>query len=230
MTEHRRPPEEPEDPEDRAAANTGSTIGPDPLDRPEVVIRAAPGTEPTQHRLDLPATPAGALAALGSLVLLSSLAGTLGAIGYQRGVGDDGVSVAGFVAGLVVLLLGCLIGGWTAGRMARHRGPVHGLLAVAWLVVLAAALAVLAALAGDEYDVTDRVGVPAWFSQAARSAAAVGSGALALLAALLGGLLGGWLGGRSADRSGVATPVEVVETRHGVRHRLGGIGTTRRTR
>lgn len=226
MSDHHRAPDD----TGRAAQDPPGQQ--DPLAGQEVVIRAAPGTEaPTgQRRLDIPATVAGALASLGTLLLLASLAGTIGAIGYQRGMEDDDLSVGGWIAGLVILLLACLVGGWVAGRMARQRGPLHGLLSVAWLVLLAALLALLAAIGGDEYDVTDRVGLPAWFDSDAFTATAIGTGLLALLAALLGGWLGGWLGGRDADRGSKSpTPVEVVETRRGTRHRPGGIENQRRT-
>jgi hypothetical protein len=172
-----------------------------------------------RRHLDVPATLGGALAALGTLVLLSSLAGTLGAIGFQSGIEGQDLSIGGLIAGLVVLFLACLVGGWVAGRMARRRGGLHGLLAVVWLVVLAAVLAGLAALAGDEADVQPRVGLPSWFDSDAATAAAIGTGLLAL--ALM--LLGGWLGGRLGQHHRRGGDVEVVETRRRVRTHAGGI-------
>ena len=168
----------------------------------------------------MPATIGGALAALGTLVLLSSLLGAaIGAIGYQTGVDGQDLSVGGLNGGLVVLFLACLVGGWVAGRIARRRGGLHGLVAVLWLVLLAAVLAVLTAVAGDEYDVRERVGLPDWFSKDALGAAAIITGLVAL--ALM--LLGGWLGGRLGERHHAAAPVQVVETRRAVRQRSGGI-------
>ncbi|NHC24689.1 hypothetical protein G6553_16105 [Nocardioides sp. IC4_145] len=174
-----------------------------------------------RRALDVPATLAGALAALGTLLLLSSLVGTIGTIGFQRGVEGRDLSIGGLVAGLVVLLLACLVGGWVAGRVAHARGPLHGLLAVVWLVVLAAVLAGLAALAGDDADVREKVGLPDWFSSDALGTAAVVTGVVALLLMLLGG----WLGGRLADRHRHDGDVELVRTRRKVRTRQGGIDT-----
>ena len=191
----------------------------------QTVYRAAPGDEvvgATHRKFDLLATLAGALAALGTLLLLSSLlTAVAGTIGYQTDVKEQDLSIGGLIGGLVVLFLACLVGGWVAGRIARHKGGLHGLVSVLWLVALAAALAALAALAGDKYDVTDRVGLPNWFSSDAFAPAAIGTGLLALALALLGG----WLGGRLGERHDHGTGVAVVETRHAVRERPGGINS-----
>ena len=191
----------------------------------QTVYRAEPGDDVVgakRRTFDLPATIAGALAALGTLVLLSSLlSAAVGTIGYQTGVDDQELSIGGLIGGLVVLFLSCLVGGWVAGRMARHKGGLHGLVAVLWLVALAAALAALAALAGDKYDVTERVGLPSWFSSEAFAPAAIGTGLLALLLPLLGG----WLGGRLGERRERDSGVTLVGTRHAVHERPGGIDT-----
>lgn len=181
----------------------------------------------TRRGLDVPATLAGALAAVGALLLLSSLvAAAVGTIGYQTDVGDQDLSIGGLVGGLVVLFLACLAGGWVAGRVARHHGGRHGLVAVLWLVVLAAVLAGLAALFGDDLDVTDDVGLPSWFSDDAWTVAAVVTGVVALLVALVGGWLGGRLGGRHDDRHAVS----LVVTRRAVSEHPGGIAQGGRIR
>lgn len=217
----RRPDAGRHDAGSHAAGDERTTI-PRPADE-EVVYRADPGDDLVgAHRpgFDLPATLGGALAALGTLLLLSSLLGAaLGAIGYQTGVDGQDLSIGGLIGGLLALLLAGLVGGWVAGRMARSRGGLHGLVAAAWLVLLAALLAALAALAGDRFDVTERVGLPAWFSPDAMAPLAIGTGLLGL--ALL--LLGGWLGGRWGERRRAASTVDVVETRRAVRERPGGI-------
>ena len=103
--------------------------------------------------------------------------------------------------------------------MARRKGGLHGLVAAAWLVLLAALLAGLAAIAGDRYDVTEKVGLPNWFDADAVGPLAIGTGLLAL--ALM--LLGGWLGGRIGAKHHDASTVEVVETRRHVSEHPGGI-------
>jgi hypothetical protein len=204
------------------ADGDGRTTIPRPADE-QVVFSADADREVVGARrrgFDLPATIGGALAALGTLLLLSSLLGAaVGAIGFQTGVGEQDLSVGGLVAGLLSLFLACLVGGWVAGRMARRKGGLHGLVAAGWLVLLAALLAALAAVAGDRYDVTERVGLPRWFDADAVAPVAIGTGLLAL--ALM--LLGGWLGGRIGGRHHAASTVDVVETRRRVSEHPGGI-------
>ena len=208
-----------------AAGTTGDTERtsiPRPADE-QVVYRAdahddVVGT--SRRRFDLPATLGGALAALGTLVLLSALvSAAVGTIGYQTDVEGRDLSIGGLVAGLVVLFLACLVGGWVAGRMARHRGGLHGLVAILWLVLLAAVVAALAAIFGDDLDVTDQLSLPDWFSRDALTTGAIITGVVALLLALLGG----WLGGRLGARHHADEQVALVATRRAVHERAGGI-------
>lgn len=168
---------------------------------------------------DLLATLAGALAALGTLLLLASIAGAIGSVGYQSGLEDEDLSIGGLIAGLVILLLAGIVGGWVAARIARRRGALHGLVAALWLVVLAAVLAGLAAIAGDSFDVGDDVGLPDWFNDDNFTLGAIITGVVALL--LL--LLGGWLGGRLGSRHRNDEAVTLVETRRAVSEHPGGI-------
>lgn len=161
--------------------------------------------------LDIPATLAGMVAALGTLVVLSGLAAGVGTIGYQSGLDDtDDLSLGGFIAGMVVLFLAFLVGGWVAGRMARYDGGRNGLVAALWFVLLVAGLAALGAWAGDRYDeeFTD-LDLPRWFEDNARTTTAVITGLVAVVVALLAGFLGGTRGGRyhrKADEVIVSTP------------------------
>lgn len=211
----------------RPAATTDRTSGAGSVEPAlrdeEVLYRASPGSEASsarRARFDLPATLGGALAALGTLLLLSSVLGAVGDVGAQSGIEGQDLSVAGVVAGLVSLFLAALVGGWVAGRIARHHGARHGLVAVVWLVVLAAGLALLAWAVGGDWDLQERIGLPSWFDEDAWGVAALVTGLVAL--ALL--LLGGWLGGRLADRQRASRSVEVVETRRAVTTRSGGLG------
>lgn len=186
-----------------------------------VVVRA--GADADHDRgIDLPGVLAAVLTALGALLLLSALAAAV--------LGASDSSVAGLVGGVLAVALACLVGGWTAGRLARHRGGVHGLLTALGLLLLLAALAALAALAGDRADVTDRLGLGGFaVGDDLRTAALVG-GALAFLLAPLAAWFGGRLGERSAHRTTVDRDVRVVSTRHGVRRHAGGLGTGEETR
>lgn len=193
--------------------------------RPEVVIDGRAQTK----ALDVPATLAGFLAALGSLLLLGALISSIiGAIGYQTGLGGnrDELSVAGLIGGLVALLIAFFIGGWVAARIARHHGIRHGLMTVVWMVVLAALFAALGAWFGAEYDVFSKVNAPQFFSSDALTVGAIISGLVALAAMLLGAYLGGRLGEGSSRRA----EAELVETRKGVAAHEGGILQRRRER
>lgn len=193
--------------------------------RPEVVIDGRAQTK----ALDIPATLAGFLAALGSLLLLGALISSIiGAIGYQTGLGGnrDELSVAGLIGGLVALLIAFFIGGWVAARIARHHGIRHGLMTVVWMVVLAALFAALGAWFGAEYDVFSKVNAPQFFSSDALTVGAIISGLVALAAMLLGAYLGGRLGEGSSRRA----EAELVETRKSVAAHEGGILQRRRER
>lgn len=160
---------------------------------------------------DVAAILAGMLAALGSLALLGGLAAAAGSIGYQYGLdeaSDESLGIGGFVAGLVVLVLSFLIGGWVAGRMARYDGGRNGLLTALSFVALAAALSGLGAWVGSEYDVLDEFELPQWFRDGDYTTEAIISAAAAVALSLLAGWLGGKLGERyhrRADDAIVAT-------------------------
>jgi hypothetical protein len=150
--------------------------------------------------IDIPASLVGMLTGLAVLVLLGGLVGAaVGAIGYQTGLSGDTVediSTASLIGGLVVLAIAYLIGGWTAGRIARYDGARNGLMTGVWTVVLAGALSALAAWLGSEYDVFANVELPQWFDRDAFTTAAIASGAIAIATMLVAGLLGGLWGTR----------------------------------
>ena len=192
--------------------------------KPEVVIDGRSGQS---RALDVPASLAGFVAALGSLLLLSGVIGAIvGAVGYQTGLDGtrDELSLGGLVGGLIALFIAFFIGGWVAARIARHNGTRHGLMTVLWMVVLAAVFAALGAWFGAEFDVLSELNAPQFFSSDALTAGAIISGLVALAAMLLGGYLGGRLGERSS-RVGEA---ELVETHSGVNAQEGGILQRRR--
>ena len=164
------------------------------------------GVAEARHRfggVDIPATLAGMLAALGTAVVLGGLLAGAGAFGYQLGVKDAAttLSLGGLVGGLVTLFVAFLIGGWVAGRVARYNGGLNGVLTALWFVLLAALLGGLGAWAGDKYNVFANVNLPQWFSGNALGTAAVVSGAVALAVMLGAGWLGGWLGERYHRRA-----------------------------
>jgi MFS family permease len=102
----------------------------------------------------------------------------------------------------VVLLVSFLIGGWTAGRMARYDGVKNGVMVVIWTIILLAILSALTAWAGSEYNVLERANLPR-FDQDILTTGAIVSALVALAAMLVGSILGGIWGAayhRRADR------------------------------
>ena len=164
------------------------------------------GLAEARHRyggVDIPATLAGMLAALGTAVVLGGLLSGAGAFGYQLGLEDAAtkLSLGGLIGGLVTLFVAFLVGGWVAGRVARYNGGLNGLLTALWFVLLAAATAALGVWAGDKYNVFANVNLPQWFSRNARGATAILSGLAAVAVMLAAGWLGGWLGERYHRRA-----------------------------
>ena len=159
--------------------------------------------------LDIPATIGGFLAALGALGILTGIAGAiLGAIGYQTGLPDlrgttEEISLGAAIAGLVVLFLGFLIGGWVAGRIARYDGGRNGIMVAIWAIILVGVLTALGAALGDEFNITQQVNLPNWFTSEAFTTGAIISGLVALATMLVASWLGGLWGSsyhRRADR------------------------------
>jgi hypothetical protein len=149
--------------------------------------------------IDVPASLVGMLTALAFLVLFAGLVGAaIGAIGYQTGLSgdDEEISLASLIGGLLALVLAYLLGGWTAGRIARYDGPLNGAMTGVWTLVLAAVFAGLGAWVGSEYDVLRNVDLPQWFSRDAFTTGAIVSGVVAIAAMLIGGALGGAWGER----------------------------------
>ena len=150
--------------------------------------------------IDLPAGLVGMLTAIAVLVLLGGIVGAaIGAIGYQTGLSGDNVadiSTESLIGGLVVLAIAYLVGGWTAGRIARYDGARNGLMTAVWTIVLAGALSALAAWFGSEYDVFANVQLPQWFDRDALTSTALASGLAAVATMLVAGLLGGLWGTR----------------------------------
>jgi hypothetical protein len=150
--------------------------------------------------IDLPASLVGMLTAIAVLVLLGGIVGAaIGAIGYQTGLSGSNVediSLESLIGGLVVLAVAYLVGGWTAGRIARYDGARNGLMTAVWTIVLAGALSVLAAWFGSEYDVFANVQLPQWFDRDALTQSALVSGLAAVATMLVAGLIGGLWGTR----------------------------------
>ncbi|WP_249998883.1 hypothetical protein [Actinoplanes sp. M2I2] len=162
----------------------------------------------------------GWLTATGTAVILTSLLVAGGAaVGVSTGTGLTEVreragseagtmTVLGGILLLVVLLVAYYCGGYVAGRMARFDGVKQGIAVWVWAIVIAALVAGAVAVAGDKFDVLDRVG---GFPRLPVGGGDVTTGAIialviAVVAALIGAILGGLAGmrfHRKVDKAGL---------------------------
>jgi len=162
----------------------------------------------------------GWLTATGTAVLLIALVAATGtAVGVASHI-DPGnattqaaqdpktVGIAGAIVLLVILFVAYYCGGYVTARMARFNGLRQGLAVWLWAVFIAAIVAVLAAVAGSQYDVLSHLNsfprIPVSQGTLTRS------GLIALIVAAAGSLAGALLGGlvgtlfhRKVDRAGL---------------------------
>lgn len=141
--------------------------------------------------LDPWAVLAGLAAAIGTLVLLSTLLAAAGVAGGGQ-VDRESLSLAGLVAGVLAIGLAVLFGGYVAGRVARYSGLRNGLATAVLFVLVTAGLAALAAQAGEEAQ----LGLPQLIERDDATTAALIAALVALAVALAAGCLGGHLGSR----------------------------------
>jgi uncharacterized membrane protein len=160
----------------------------------------------------------GWLAATGTAALLLAIAAAAGlGAGAARSTSVDdaaeqanqnlaSLATAGGIVLLVVLFIAYFCGGYVAGRMARLDGVKQGLAVWLWAVIFAVVGGVLAAVAGDRFDIAgqlDNLGLPIAMDDVTIAGVA-GLLAIALIT-LLGALLGGRAGmhyHRKLDRAG----------------------------
>jgi hypothetical protein len=164
----------------------------------------------------------GWLTATGTAVILTAFVGAAGtaiAVATNTNPGNATTQAAqdprtigtlGAVVLLVVMLVAYFCGGYVAGRMARFNGVRQGLAVWLWAVFIAAMVAVLAAVAGSQYDILSQLNS---FPRIPVSQGTLTSGgivALVVIAAgsLAGALLGGLAGmrfHRKVDKAGLGS-------------------------
>jgi hypothetical protein len=132
----------------------------------------------------------GLLAAAGAAVGLTELSDNPEAT-------TDGIGLGGAIALLAALAVAYLCGGYVAGRMSRFDGARQGLGAWAIGLIVTVALAIAGTLLGAEYNVLERLDLPALPSGESEFA---GGGAVALAAAILATLLAAVVGGLAGER------------------------------
>lgn len=146
-----------------------------------------------------------AVATFFTVVFLGIVGAIVGAVGYQLGqplpkIGEavnatqQNLGIGALVGSLVAIFLAYLIGGYTAGRMARFNGALNGLGVVIWTVIVAVILGVAGAILGNNFDVAKQLHLN--INHDTATTAGIASLAVTLITMLLGALLGGTLGER----------------------------------
>jgi len=162
----------------------------------------------------------GWLTATGMSILLIALVAAAGtAVGLSNDVDlseaadqaaqdPQSVGLVGGIALLVILFIAYYCGGYVAGRMARFHGARQGIAVWGWAVVIAVVIAIVAAVAGDQYDVLNQLNVfprlPVNEGDLTTTALIVAG--IVALTALVGAVLGGLAGmrfHRKADKAGL---------------------------
>ena len=107
----------------------------------------------------------GWLTATGAAVLLTALVAGAGAavgLGTQAdpnqsadtaAANASAVGLVGAIALIVVVFVSYLCGGYVAGRMARFSGAKQGIAVWLWALIIALVLAVVAAIAGSQFNI-----------------------------------------------------------------------------
>jgi uncharacterized membrane protein len=149
----------------------------------------------------------GWLTATGTAVMLTAFvaaAGTAVSVATNTDAGNatsqdpKTVGIVGAIVLLAVLLVAYYCGGYVAGRMARFDGVRQGLAVWLWAVAIAALVAVMAALAGSQYDVLSKLNS---FPRIPVSQGNLTTGSLiALVVVAAGSLAGALLGGLAGMR------------------------------
>ena len=143
----------------------------------------------------------GWLVAVGLGALLASI---VAAAGAAIGLATDATSadaeeigLAGGIALLVVMLVAYYAGGYVAGRMSRFDGARQGLGVWLWGIIAAVVLAVVALVAGSEYNVLSQLNLP---DLPVGDRELTTGGVIATVAIVLGTLLAAVAGGLAGMR------------------------------
>lgn len=149
----------------------------------------------------------GWLTAIGMTVILSAIATAIGVgIGASNSnsaneaanQATENAQTIGIVSAIVlaiILFVAYYCGGYVAGRMARFDGAKQGLAVWLWGIIIAILLAVLAVIAGDQFNVLANLnGAP---SIPVDGSALTTSGLIGLAIAIIVPLIGAILGGKA---------------------------------
>jgi len=179
--------------------------GTQPLHRADVRTSAAAEVDPAYRGFKGGAAFFGWLVAIGLTALLTGIVGAAAAavdyattIDWTSAKTDAGtIGIASGVALVLILAIAYYNGGYVAGRLARFDGARQGF--GVWIigVVVTAIVAAIAAVAGSQYDVLDRMDLP---SVSISDDTLTTGGLVVLAAAVVVTLLAALIGGKAGQR------------------------------
>lgn len=168
----------------------------------------------------------GWLTATGMAVLLTALVAAIGTgVGLVNNTdltkatdtatsNSKTVGIIGAIVLLVIVLVAYYCGGYVAGRMARFNGLRQGIAVWVWALVIAIALAILAVIGGQKYNILAKLN--AFPRIPVKEGTLTTTGIIALIVVAVASLIGAILGGlagmhyhRNVDKTGAA----VIEDR-----------------
>jgi hypothetical protein len=144
-----------------------------------------------------------AVATFFTILFFGIVGAIVGTVGYQMGasvpkVGShltsttQNLGIGGLIGGLIALFLAYLIGGYSAGRMARFDGAKNGLGVVLWTIIVAIILGVAGSILGNRFNVASQLHLN--ISTQTMTAAGAISIAVALVVMLIAAIVGGIMG------------------------------------
>jgi hypothetical protein len=146
----------------------------------------------------------GWLVALGlAALLVGLLAGAGAAVGLTQASSTDvnnnaeEITLGGGIALFIALLIAYYCGGYVAGRMSRFDGARQGIGVWIFGLLVTVALAILAVVAGSEYNVLERLDLP---RIPIDEGTLTTGGVIALVACVVGTVLAAALGGKAGER------------------------------
>lgn len=146
-----------------------------------------------------------AVATFFTIVFLGIIAAIAGGVGYQVGaplpkIGQSvssttqTIGIGAAIASLIGLFIAYIIGGYTAGRMARFDGVKNGIGVVIWTVIVGAILGVAGGILGNKFNVASQLHLT--INSSTFTTAGIVALAVSLIVMLLGAMVGGLMGER----------------------------------
>jgi amino acid transporter len=146
----------------------------------------------------------GWLVAVGMAVLLTTLLSAAGAAVALSEINSSGeaassadtVGIVGGIGIILIALVSYFAGGYVAGRMSRFDGARQGLGVWLWAIIATVILAVLALVAGEEWNLFAALDLP----RLPVDEDATTGGIIVLVLVALGTLLAAMAGGKAGER------------------------------